>query len=309
MLSNEKFTKARHYIMTHARPLDRALFEFEFMDKSPRTVLDILKTYQNEDGGFGQALESDFRTDKSSVLATTVAMQYVHELKLSEPNDMIKQAILYLIREIQEFPKGSPLNYFWNLTPFESNHSLHAPWWSGKKLEPPRIEEWPNPSVEVIGYLLRYQQFISQSLYDEIVGDLQKYLKFVPKLTEFIYYKFLCFKRLIHHVSQELSEDIITMLDTTFENLELLDEQKFEEIKIQRLITEKTSYLYQKHPKKMKQLIENEVKRLGDDGGSHPLWKWGEDEIWKQVEREWTGKCTYELLVTLKYCDLLHIGS
>ncbi len=109
------------------------------------------------------------------------------------------------------------------------------------------------------------------------------------------------------HVSKEILKEIFVMLDRTFENTELLDEQKFEEIKIQWFITEKSSYLYQKYPEKITRLIENEVKRLGDDGGSHPQWKWGEGELWKQVEQEWAGKCTYELLVTLKYSNLLNM--
>ena len=74
----DKLAKAKQYITTNARPLDKALFEFEFNNGSPQTVLDILKTYQNDDGGFGNALESDLRMNESSVLATTVALQYVN---------------------------------------------------------------------------------------------------------------------------------------------------------------------------------------------------------------------------------------
>ncbi|MHA2270304.1 MAG: hypothetical protein ACXACI_00465 [Candidatus Hodarchaeales archaeon] len=69
----------------------------------------------------------------------------------------------------------------------------------------------------------------------------------------------------------------------------------------------RTKTFYQKYPEKITRLIENEVKRLEEDGASHPQWKWGKDELWKQVEQEWTGKCTHELLVTLKYCNLLKI--
>ena len=96
------------------------------------------------------------------------------------------------------------------------------------------------------------------------------------------------------------------MIDRTVINSNILEEQNFEEIKIQWLITEKSSYLYQKYSEKMTKLLENEVNRLGEDGGSHPKWKWGEEKLWEQVEREWTGKCTNGLLISLKYCDLLN---
>ncbi len=158
VLSKDQFAKAKQYIEINARPLDKALFKFEFNNGSPQAVLDILKTYQNEDGGFGKGLEPDLRIRESSVLATTVALQYVNELKLSKPNEMIERAIMYLVREIQQFPKGSSIKNYWHPVPIEPNQTARAPWWSMEKFEPPEIEEWPNPSVEVIGYLLRYSQ-------------------------------------------------------------------------------------------------------------------------------------------------------
>jgi hypothetical protein len=307
MISKDKLAKAKQYIKINARPLDQALFRFEFNEGSPEPVLNILKTYQNKEGGFGHALEPDFRVKNSSILATTVALQYVNELNLKNSMEMVERGIKYLVREVQQFPDDFPLKYFWYLVPNVRNQSLHAPWWSTENLKPPEIGEWPNPSVEVIGYLIRYSQFVPQSLLDEVLKDLQNYLKLVPILTGYIYYKFLCFKRLMSYVSKDLKETILAMLDRTFESPVYLTDLQFERIKIQWFVTEKTSYLYQKHAERITRLIDNEVKRLGEDGGSHPTWKWGDPELWEQVEREWTGKCTHELLVTLKYCDLLQI--
>ena len=95
------------------------------------------------------------------------------------------------------------------------------------------------------------------------------------------------------------------MLDRTFSKKRYLDPQNFKSIKIQWMITEQSSYLCQKFPDNIKKLIENEIKNLGNDGGSHPTWKWGKDKEWKKIEQEWAGKLTYELLITLKYCGLL----
>ncbi len=303
----DKLTKAKQYITTNARPLDKALFEFEFNNGSPQTVLGILKTYQNDDGGFGNALESDLRMNESSVLATTVGLQYVNELNLTTVGKMVERAILYLIKEKRHYGEGFQLHNIWYSHSIEQSKSPHAPWWHIEKLTPPEIEDWPNPSVEVIGYLLKYSNLVPQSLLDELLLDLQSYLKLVPKLTGFIYYKLLCFKRLIPNVSKELQQEFFNMIDKTVKNSNFLDEQNFVENKIQWLVTEKSSYLYKKYSDKINKLFENEVNRLEDDGGSHPKWKWGEDELWKEVEKEWTGKCTNGLLVSLKYCDLLNL--
>jgi hypothetical protein len=307
MTSKDKFNKAKAYIKSNARPLDRALYEFEFNNSSPQTVLDILRNYQNDDGGFGRALEPDFRTDSSSVLATTVALQYINELNLSTHDRMINRAISFLVKETRYFKEGSPLKTYWSLVPIEQDQSLHAPWWNREDIKSPEIEDWPNPSVEVISYLQRYSEFVPQSLLEDSLLDLHNYLKLKPKLTGFVYYKFLCFKRLLPNVSKELQGEIFRMIDRTLENTNFLDDQNFEEIKIQWLVTEKSSYLYQKYHDKIKKLFKNEVNRLGEDGGSHPKWKWGEEKLWKEVEREWAGKCTIGLLVSLKYCDLINL--
>ncbi len=307
MPPTNKFAKARQYIRTKARPLDIALFEFEFNDGSPHKVLKILKGYQNEDGGFGKALESDLRMKESSVLATTVALQYINKLNLSTPDKMVERAISYLVKETQRYPEGFSLKNFWYSHNKELSQLPHAPWWHIEKLIPPEIEDWPNPSIEVISYLFKYRKSVPQSLLDELLNDLQNFIKQVPKLTGFVHYKFLCLKRLIPNVSEELQEKIFTMIDRTIDNTDLLEEQRFEDVKIQWFVTEKSSYLFEKYFEKVYKLLENEVNRLREDGGSHPNWKWGENELWKQVEQEWTGKCTNGLLMTLKYCDLLKI--
>ena len=307
MSPTNKFAKARQYIITKARPLDIALFEFEFNDGSPQNVLKILKTYQNEDEGFGKALESDLRMVESSVLASTVALQYINILNLSTPDKIVERAISYLVKETQRYPEGFSLKNFWYSHNKEQSQLPHAPWWHIEKLIPPAIEDWPNPSIEVISYLLKYRKFVPQSLLDELLIDLQNFLKLEPKLTGFVHYKFLCFKRLIPNVSEELQEKIFAMIDRSINNTDLLEKQRFEDVKIQWFVTEKSSYLFENYFEKVYKLLENEVNRLGEDGGSHPNWKWGEEGLWKQVEQEWTGKCTNGLLMTLKYCDLLKL--
>ena len=69
-LSPEAFCRARHFLKAEARPLDRALFEHRFEKAPAQVVLNALDAYQNEDGGFGRALEADLRTPTSSALAT-----------------------------------------------------------------------------------------------------------------------------------------------------------------------------------------------------------------------------------------------
>ena len=47
------------FIWRNARALERSIFEYRFSDGSPERILSIVRSYQNEDGGFGHALEPD----------------------------------------------------------------------------------------------------------------------------------------------------------------------------------------------------------------------------------------------------------
>lgn len=56
---------AQTFILNNARLLERNLFSFLFQDGDRQKVLSALLAYQNEDGGFGNALEPDKRTGTS----------------------------------------------------------------------------------------------------------------------------------------------------------------------------------------------------------------------------------------------------
>jgi len=58
-MANGIFERARKWICLNARPIDRARFAYLFENGSREAVLSALAEYQNEDGGFGHALEAD----------------------------------------------------------------------------------------------------------------------------------------------------------------------------------------------------------------------------------------------------------
>jgi len=56
---------AHQFLWTHARVLERRVFEHGFLDGAAEAVERALDAYRNADGGFGQALEPDCRTPHS----------------------------------------------------------------------------------------------------------------------------------------------------------------------------------------------------------------------------------------------------
>jgi hypothetical protein len=56
---------AHEFLWTHARLLERRIFEHRFLEGSAEAVERAVDAYRNADGGFGQALEPDCRTPHS----------------------------------------------------------------------------------------------------------------------------------------------------------------------------------------------------------------------------------------------------
>ena len=74
------FEKARTFIYQNARPLDFARWRFHFENGSVDDVIQILEAYQNEDGGFGNALEPDCWNPNSTPIATWFADEVLREI-------------------------------------------------------------------------------------------------------------------------------------------------------------------------------------------------------------------------------------
>lgn len=103
MMILEKGTK---FIWENARLLERAIFEYHFCDGSPERILEILKTYQNKDGGFGHALEPDLRAPDSHPLFAEFGLRILHECKLRAP-EMVYKVCDFLSQHV-DFEQGIP---------------------------------------------------------------------------------------------------------------------------------------------------------------------------------------------------------
>ena len=66
------FEKAANFIWENGRLLERRLFDYYFRGGSKNSVINAIKAYQNEDGGFGHALEPDLLLLKHNVQQLTV---------------------------------------------------------------------------------------------------------------------------------------------------------------------------------------------------------------------------------------------
>jgi hypothetical protein len=81
---NKTLELGTNFIWKNARLLERAIFELHFLNGSSKRILDILQAYQNEDGGFGNALEPDLRSPDSQPLFIEFAMRTLYDSKLRD---------------------------------------------------------------------------------------------------------------------------------------------------------------------------------------------------------------------------------
>jgi hypothetical protein len=137
---NNLFARAETFIWSNARLLERRLFAYHFGGGSREAVLAALRAYQNEDGGFGQALEPDIRCPDSQ----PVPVQHALEIMDAAGADaaMVRRACDFLAA-ITTTEGGVPF-----VLPTARKYP-HAPWWNTDDDPPASL----NPTAAIVGLL------------------------------------------------------------------------------------------------------------------------------------------------------------
>lgn len=145
------YTRAKKFILKNSRPLDMARWNYLFENGSKEDVISVLKTYQNIDGGFANALEPDCWNINSTPLQTWVATQIIKEINLDDKTHPIIKGILDYLSSNDEFD-----GHRWNgLNAVVTNDNYpHAPWWSYSQKQ----ELTYNPTASLIGFILKYAE-------------------------------------------------------------------------------------------------------------------------------------------------------
>ena len=75
------------------RPLEQDQLRYYFGDGTVDEVLGELSKFQNDDGGFGHAMEPDILMPNSSLLCSSVAFRVLRELEVSDDSEIVHSAI------------------------------------------------------------------------------------------------------------------------------------------------------------------------------------------------------------------------
>ncbi len=144
------FEKTRSFVYRYARPLDLARWQIHFENGSAQTVIQILAAYQNEDGGFGYALEPDCWNPNSTPIATWFATEVLREIGWKDATHPIVEGILRYLESGADFDDTH--RQWLNVVPANNDHP-HATWWTygdgGSEFK-------YNPTASLAGFIIRY---------------------------------------------------------------------------------------------------------------------------------------------------------
>jgi hypothetical protein len=87
--------RAGDFVWRNARLIDRLLFEQRFGGGSAEDVVHALRAYQNDDGGFGNALEPDLRGPLSQPIHVDMAFRILNDIGVAPP-ELVARACTYL---------------------------------------------------------------------------------------------------------------------------------------------------------------------------------------------------------------------
>ena len=168
-LTEADFLSIRRWMVRNARPLDMTRWQYHFENGNKEAVLSALSAYQNEDGGFGHALEADSWNPNSSPYTTHIAINIFEEIRFRDRNHEIIKKILKYLDSTPDF-NGE----YWPAI-IASNHDYpHAPWWTDGTYD------WGyTPTALLAGFILFYankDESINRKAKNIVKTAINKYL-------------------------------------------------------------------------------------------------------------------------------------
>ncbi|MCL2833311.1 MAG: hypothetical protein FWD78_09095 [Treponema sp.] len=167
-LGKKAFEEIRLWIYRNARQIELAIWQYEFENGCKEQVLSALAQYQNDDGGFGNALEPDCWNPGSSPYTTLNAIGILNDINFFDTAHP-------LMRSIFEFLESGAYSNEngWLFSIPSNNEYPRAPWWTYD----PAVNEFEHTGVTagIVCFLLQFAERKS-GLYKKASGLAEKLL-------------------------------------------------------------------------------------------------------------------------------------
>jgi hypothetical protein len=300
-LGREAFERARHFLVTQARPFERALFEYRFEGASVDGALAELARFQNEDGGFGRALEPDLRTPSSSALVTGIGLRMLRELGCQADHPMVRKAVAYLITTYDEAAQ------VWRVAPPDTNLFPHAPWWHDEDGSLARRFDGFRtiPRALVVGSLHYYSTLVSADWLDKVTEEMVRCIETVEVLGEGggSDLEYAIGLAETHNLPQPYATRLTARIREAIPAVVVRDSARWDSYCITplRIVPSPQSFGADLIQDELQRHLDYQVTQQTPEGTWEPVWSWGETypEVWAQAKLEWRGHLTLETLTQL----------
>ena len=301
-LSPAALNRARRFLQTQARAIDRALFGFRFEGASADAMAGALAAYKNADGGFGGALEADVRTPASSALATGIGLQVLKEIGRPASDPLVRQAVRYLLNAFDAD------HHAWRAVPPEANDHPHAPWWHDEDGSLARTFDdfLIIPRAQLVGLLHHFSADVPsrwlEDLAERTVADLETgdalgtgggdSLVYALSLAQEEALPEPFRQRLLHRlravVPRAISRDPAQWHTYCIRPLKVVHSP---DSPVADLVEDA-----------IRAELDYQIERQTPEGTWDPVWTWGDayPEAWEQARHEWRGHLTLETLTILR---------
>ena len=288
--------RAVDFILEHGTNLQRERYLCYFATSPVENVLAALSHYQNSDGGFGHGLEADLRTKKSSVIATTVAMQILESLCALDSN-LARDAVHYLI--------GAYDGKNWHSIGPDCNDAAHAPWWRYNAEQFTPATFLANPSSEIISYI------ISLNVMPSEIPDLMERALAHLVHQDLEMHELMCYTRLYETplLNDGVKQQMLPHLLSNAYKLVKSEPLDWEEYCLTplTLINHANSIYTDFFSDVLETNFHFQINRQHEDGSWSPNWSWGGEfpTTWRSVEKEIKAELTLRFLIQLQQFDRL----
>ena len=289
--------KVSMFVRDHARPLDRALFEFHFHKGPASAVITEAVTFQNEDGGFGHGIEPDLTTPNSTPLATSVGMQYLDAVGAEPDEASVRLATDFLANTFLASKTG------WDIIFPEVETYPNAPWWNYESAM--AGFGWGNPSAEILAYLYKFdkREDTSRPWLLARRRAIERLLE-LRLAGEADFHELLCFVRLHNFASEDLQREILPPLKELIVGSVNTDPNEW----VGYVATPLTFVDRSDSPFASLfalETIDADLDRLEDGCAPdhwEPTWDWSGTypQAWETARKDWIGKITVGNMLRLR---------
>ncbi len=310
-LTRDAFQAARDYLMRGARPLERARFRCAFEGAEPDEAIEELLGFQCSDGGFGRALEPDFRAAESSALAVAGALRIARELSHAsgkQVNELLPESVRadLLSWLEQDFDASTKT---WAIVPEIDDTTPHAPWWDPDGLAERFGYFVLNPTAELAGF---YADLASAGWINQLFVAIRDRLAAREGIDM---HELLSVKWLVETDSlpESMRSEIIAEMRRLLPECVVTDPDRWGEYCLRPADvadSPESPFLADLGEQIVSANVDRIIDEQSSDGSWQPAWSWGgafPDE-WSTARREWAGVLTLSRLQLLSRFGRLKRG-